>query len=79
MIQFTIQEFSKGILLFRDKSIIRILLITQEIVDESLRIILMDSDVSLATNHSILLLMRFTIRIQLYLTEFLPLQDRASC
>jgi len=40
VIQFTIQEFSKGILPFRDKSNIRILLITQEVVDEFLRIIL---------------------------------------
>jgi len=72
MIQFTmwIQEFSKGILPFRDKSKTRILLLTQEVVDEFLQIILMDSDVSLATKHSILLLNADAVRIQLYLTDF---------
>jgi len=39
-------------------------------------------DASLATNHSILVLIPITIRefqIQEYLTEFFPLRDMASC
>ena len=52
--------------------------ITPQVVDKFLWIFLREGAVSLASNHSILMLLRFAIRIQDFLTEFLSLRNMGN-
>ena len=62
----------------QDGENLRILVKIQD-VDELLRNFIGGWDVSIATNSSTLVLIRITILIQEFLTEFLPQRDRTIC